>query len=84
MFIISYLLNNANLQKNNIIYQLTYFMDDFEPASKYDITVYENKVEISETGFCSGVDCEETKYEKIILNYSKENINKLQEFIKKI
>ena len=83
MFIISYLLNNANLQKNNIIYQLTYYKDNFEPGSKYDITVYEDKVEISETDFCSAIDCEETKYEKRILNYSKENINKLQEFIKK-
>ena len=84
MFIISYLLKNANLQKNNIIYQLTYYMDNFDPGSKYDITVYDDKVEISETAFCSfAVDCEETKYEKEILNYSKENINKLQEFIKK-
>lgn len=73
---------NKHLQSNDdVLYTLTY--DDMgEPGSNSKIEIYNDKVEITTTRFCSALDCESTTYEKSY-NYSKENMNKLKKYIKK-
>ncbi len=76
-FVIS---NKLFHNKGNIILDLTYY-DDAIPGSKSDINIYNHKVEIVTTHFCSAKDCQESKPLKKTFNYSKENINKLVMFI---
>ena len=61
------------------LYTLTYY-DDYIPGSKSDIQIYNDKVEITTTKFCSAVNCN-PKTETEIFKYSKENIEKLITFI---
>ena len=66
--------------KNDTLYNLTYY-DDGEPGSKYEISIYNDKIGIVETHFCSAVDCE-SNTEKYEYKYSKENMEKLIKFVK--
>ena len=68
--------------KEEISYQLTY-TDDYEPGSKYEIQVGEKTVFVKTTNYCSALDCEPTTEEEK-LEYSKENMQKLKEFIEQL
>lgn len=62
-------------------YTMTYHINAI-PGSKKEIKVFENKIEVSTTQYCSSPDCKpETTTET--LNYSKNNIKKFNEFVKK-
>lgn len=78
------LIRPSNEEKDNINYTLTYF-DDGIPGSKSEINIYDDKVEIIKTGFCSAVEClegeKEPKPQKEEFNYSEENMAKLVKFI---
>ena len=64
----------------NVILHTLIYDDMGEPGSKSEIKIYNDKVEITTTHFCSAIDCS-SKTEKEIFNYSKENIEKLKTFI---
>ena len=64
----------------NVILHTLIYDDMGEPGSKSEIKIYNDKVEITTTHFCSAIDCSSTT-EKEIFNYSKENIEKLKTFI---
>lgn len=66
--------------KSKLLYTVVYY-DDNIPGSKYDIDIYNNKIMLGKTDFCSAVDCEETVEEKKDLKYSSENVNKFIRFI---
>lgn len=67
-------------RKNSAIYELVYH-DNGIPGSSYNVFVYNDKVEMSKTTFCSALDCEPTESNVENLNFSQENINKLINFI---
>ena len=71
-------MNDINDEKN-IIYEISFF-DGGEPGTNRDIKIYKDKVKINITHACSAVDCQSTKEEKT-QNFSKENIDKLKNFI---
>lgn len=71
-------MNDINDEKN-IIYEISFF-DGGEPGTNRDIKIYKDKVKINITHGCSYVDCKSTT-EKITKNFSKENIDKLKNFI---
>lgn len=75
-----YILNKKKL--NNTIYELTYY-DESIPGSKYEYIIDKDKIEMTKTDYCSATDCESITSQKENLNYSKENIRKLQEFLAK-
>lgn len=61
-------------------YKITYY-DEATPGSKYDISIKNNTVEITETHFCNSINCKSTT-ENETFNYSNDNIKKLEKFIK--
>lgn len=65
--------------EKNIIYEI-YFSDGGIPGTSQDIKIYKDKVKIDITYGCSYVDCK-SRTEKITKNFSKENIDKLKNFI---
>lgn len=65
--------------EKNIIYEI-YFSDGGIPGTSQDIKIYKDKVKVDITHACSAVDCKSTKEEKT-QNFSKENIDKLKNFI---
>ncbi len=66
--------------KSKLLYNIEYY-DDSIPGKKYDIDVYNNKIMLGETHFCSAVDCESTIKEKKDLKYSTDNVSKFIRFI---
>lgn len=68
-------------EHGEILYKLTYHEDLWVPGSTNEITVYEDKIEISTTMFCSTLNCKNKKLKKEILTYSKDNINSFINFI---
>lgn len=66
---------------SSVTHKLTYY-DDYEPGSRYDINVFNNKVEIIRNKSCNTVNCDEQNSEKEVFYYSTENINRLNNFIK--
>ncbi len=69
----------STIFKSTIIYEITYY-DELEPGSKYDISIQDNRVEITTTHFCSVINCNPTT-EKEAFVYSKDNLKKLTTFI---
>ena len=66
-------------EDKNMIYEIDFF-DGAEPGTNRDIKIYKDKVKVDITHACSAVDCKSTKEEKT-QNFSKENIDKLKNFI---
>lgn len=50
------------------IYEIAYY-DDYIPGLKIDIVVYETKIKITKTSFCSTIDCKPNKEKTINFNY---------------
>lgn len=73
-----YILKRTKLLNNR--YELVYY-DNYEPGSKYEITVNEDNINIKRTKFCSFVDCKQNEPETKKMNYSKDSIIKLKIFI---
>lgn len=60
-------------------YRITYY-DDYIPGSQSDIKIYEDKIVIETTHYCSALDCNSSTSTETY-NYSIENIDKLKDFI---
>lgn len=68
------------LDDDKLEYEIVYY-DDSIPGSKYAIEIYNEKVFMTKTNFCSAVDCKKTTQERVDLKYSRENVLKLKRFI---
>lgn len=66
--------------KSKLLYSIVYY-DDGVPGAKYDIDVYNDKIMLGSTHYCSALDCEATVDEKKDIKYSKENVNKFIRFV---
>jgi len=67
-------------KKEMLLYKIIY-NDDYIPGSEYSISIFDDRFEVDVTNFCSALDCESTKEKTKIFEYSKENMDKLIEFV---
>lgn len=69
-------------KSNRYLYKIAYF-DKSIPGHKYDIEIFNNKVEYIRTNFCSTENCKESTNEKVTLKYTKANIQKIKDYLGK-
>ncbi len=69
-------------KEDPVSYAFTY-SDDYAPGSQYEVKVEDTSVYVKTTRFCSAKDCEPT-IEEEKYTYSKENLQKLKDFIKEL
>ena len=69
-------------KSNRYLYKIAYF-DKSIPSYKYDIEIFNNKVEYIRTNFCSTENCKESTNDKVTLKYTKANIQKIKDYLEK-
>lgn len=67
-------------KKSKLLYNIVYH-DDAVPGSMHDIDVYNDKIVIQSTSYCSAKDCEAKVGDKEDLKYKQENVDKFIKFI---
>ena len=69
------------IKQDKAIYQIKFY-DEGIPGSNYDISIYNDRIELDAIHYCSAADCEPTEKPTEIKKYKTENIEKLKEFFK--
>ena len=69
-------------KKNKVLYKITY-EDENIPGNRYEIKIFEDEINITETKYCTVDNCKNLvrEYQQ---KFSKSNMNKLKKLLKRM